>query len=95
VDDNAANLLSLRAILEDLGHNLVEARSGEDALQRVRSDEFAVVLLDVLVPGMSGFETANYPNVVTADACFSRVLGFGVVGEFAVPEVARVGPTHC
>ncbi len=35
VDDNPANLLSLRAILEDLGHNLVEARSGEEALQRV------------------------------------------------------------
>src|SRR3954467_9270856 len=59
VDDNPANLLSLRAILEDLGQNLVEARSGEEALQRVRSEEFAVVLLDVLMPGMNGFETAK------------------------------------
>ena len=59
VDDNPANLLSLRAILEDLGQNLVEARSGEEALQRVQSDEFAVVLLDVLMPGISGFETAK------------------------------------
>lgn len=59
VDDNPANVLSLRAILEDLGHDLVEARSGEEALQRVQSDEFAVVLLDVLMPGISGFETAK------------------------------------
>jgi PAS domain S-box-containing protein len=59
VDDNPANLLSLRAILEDLGQNLVETRSGEEALRRVESDEFAVVLLDVLMPGISGFETAK------------------------------------
>ena len=36
VDDNPANLLSLRAILDDLGQNLVEARSGEEALERVQ-----------------------------------------------------------
>ncbi len=59
VDDNPANLLSLRAVLEDLGQNLVEARSGEEALQRVQSDEFAVVLMDVLMPGIGGFETAR------------------------------------
>ena len=59
VDDNAANLLSLRAILDELGHNLVEAHSGEEALERVLSDEFAVVLLDVHMPGISGFETAK------------------------------------
>ena len=59
VDDNPANLLSLRAMLDDLGQNLVEARSGEEALQRVQTDEFAVVLLDVLMPGIGGFETAT------------------------------------
>jgi CheY-like chemotaxis protein len=59
VDDNPANLLSLRAILEDLGQNLVKAGSGEEALLRVQSNEFAVVLLDVQMPGMSGFETAK------------------------------------
>src|SRR5262245_33054283 len=51
VDDHPANLLSLRALLDDLGQNLVEARSGEEAVQRVQTDEFAVVLLDVLMPG--------------------------------------------
>ena len=59
VDDTPANLLSLRAILDDLGQNLVEARSGEEALGRVEAQEFAVVLLDVLMPGISGFETAR------------------------------------
>jgi PAS domain S-box-containing protein len=59
VDDNSANLLAFRAILEGLGHDLVEARSGEEALQRIQSQEFAVILLDVLMPGMSGFETAK------------------------------------
>ena len=59
VDDNPANLLSLRAILNDLDQNLVDARSGEEALERVRAAEFAVVLLDVLMPGIGGFETAK------------------------------------
>ena len=59
VDDNSANLLVLRAVLNDLGQNLVEARSGEEAIQRMQSEEFAVVLLDVLMPGISGFETAE------------------------------------
>lgn len=59
VDDNPTNLLSLRVLLDDLGQNLVEARSGEEAIERVKADEFAVILLDVLMPGMSGFETAK------------------------------------
>ena len=59
VDDNPANLLSLRAILEPLGQNLVDAHSGLDALQAMASAEFAVVLLDVLMPGINGFETAK------------------------------------
>ena len=59
VDESPANLLSLRAILDDLGQNLVEARSGEEALQQVQSNEFAVVLLDVQMPGLGGFDTAK------------------------------------
>lgn len=58
VDDNPANLLSLRAILDELGQNLVEAASGEEALERLQTQEFAVVLLDVWMPGLNGFETA-------------------------------------
>jgi PAS domain S-box-containing protein len=59
VDDSAANLLVLGALLGGLDVNLVEARSGEEALQRIQSDEFAVVLLDVFMPEMDGFETAK------------------------------------
>lgn len=59
VDDSPANLLALRAILADLGQDLVEAHSGEEALARVRDQEFAVILLDVRMPGKSGFETAR------------------------------------
>lgn len=59
VDDNPANLLSLRILLEDLTHNVVEAGSGEVALRHVEREEFAVILLDVLMPGLSGFDTAR------------------------------------
>jgi PAS domain S-box-containing protein len=59
VDDQPANLVALEAILQDLGHNLVLARSGDEALQRLLRDEFALVLLDVQMPGLDGFETAE------------------------------------
>ncbi len=59
VDDDPANLLSLRSLLEVLGQNLVEVHSGEEAIERVKTTEFAVILLDVLMPGISGFETAK------------------------------------
>jgi len=57
VDDNPARLVSYRAILEPLGERLVEASSGNDALRRVMEEEFAVILLDVNMPDMDGFET--------------------------------------
>src|SRR5688572_5424255 len=59
VDDTPSNLLAVRAVLEGLGHELVEARTGEEALAQLQRQEFAVVLLDVFMPGMSGFETAR------------------------------------
>jgi PAS domain S-box-containing protein len=59
VDDNPANLLSLQSLLGAEHPHLVEARSGEEALQLVQATEFAVILLDVLMPGLSGFETAR------------------------------------
>jgi PAS domain S-box-containing protein len=58
VDDRPQNLLALSAILEPLGHNLVQATSGEDALRCMLKDEFALVLLDVQMPELDGFETA-------------------------------------
>jgi CheY-like chemotaxis protein len=58
VDDRAENLIALEAILSSLGQELVCVRTGEAALKALLSDEFAVVLLDVVMPGMDGFETA-------------------------------------
>lgn len=58
VDDLPEKLLVYRTILEELGQNLVSARSGEEALKLVLKHEFAVILLDVNMPGMDGFETA-------------------------------------
>jgi CheY-like chemotaxis protein len=60
VDDRAENLIALEAILASLGQELVLARSGEAALAALLADEFAVILLDVVMPGMDGFETAAY-----------------------------------
>jgi CheY-like chemotaxis protein len=59
VDDRPENLLALEAILEPLGHRLVRAQSGEEALRAVLSHDFAVILLDVQMPGMNGFEVAR------------------------------------
>ncbi len=58
VDDKSERLLTYEAILESLGQNLVRATSGEEALLKLLETEFAAVLLDVNMPGMSGFETA-------------------------------------
>lgn len=58
VDDRAENLIALDAILSSLNQILVPVRSGEQALQALAAEEFAVVLLDIVMPGMSGLETA-------------------------------------
>ncbi|HEV2145870.1 MAG TPA: ATP-binding protein [Longimicrobiaceae bacterium] len=59
VDDRIENLVALEAILQPLGHELVRANSGEEALRQVLLHDFAVILLDVQMPGMNGFETAH------------------------------------
>jgi two-component sensor histidine kinase/ActR/RegA family two-component response regulator len=58
VDDQPRNLQVLEAILADLGQNLVRAYSGLEALQRVLEADFAVIVLDIQMPGMDGLETA-------------------------------------
>jgi PAS domain S-box-containing protein len=59
VDDRVENLVALEAILQPLGHRIVRAGSGQEALRQLLLDEFAVILLDVQMPGLNGFETAN------------------------------------
>src|SRR3954447_23958499 len=58
VDDDERNLLAIRTVLEDVGE-VIEARSGEEALRHLLKGEFAVILLDVYMPGMDGYETAQ------------------------------------
>jgi hypothetical protein len=60
VDDRVGNLIALEAILQPLEQTLVTASSGFDALRHLLNDEFAVILMDVQMPEMNGFETANF-----------------------------------
>jgi two-component system, sensor histidine kinase and response regulator len=60
VDDDRAKRLALRAILEPLGQDVVEAASGGDALRHLLREDVAVILLDVRMPAMDGFETAEF-----------------------------------
>jgi two-component system sensor histidine kinase/response regulator len=58
VDDEPANLIALEATLERLGQNLVRANSGTEALRQLLDHDFAVILLDIQMPGIGGIETA-------------------------------------
>src|ERR1700722_19648313 len=59
VDDTPANLVAVGAVLGPLGVRVVEARSGPEALEHLSREPFAVVLLDVQMPTMDGFEVAR------------------------------------
>lgn len=59
VDDRPENILVLKATLTSLGVNLIEANSGKEALKYLLEHDFAVILLDVMMPEMDGFETAK------------------------------------
>jgi CheY-like chemotaxis protein len=59
-DDTPANLIALRALLEDMDCNLVTVNSGNDALKSLLKHEFALILLDVQMPEMDGYEVARY-----------------------------------
>ena len=68
VDDRPENLIALEAVLEEPDRELVKAYNGEDALKMLLKDRFSLVLLDVQMPGMDGFEVAELmrANKVTA-----------------------------
>src|SRR5499425_1080353 len=59
VDDQPAKLLSYEAILRELGENLIKANSGREALDRLLKTDIAVVLMDVSMPELDGFELAD------------------------------------
>jgi signal transduction histidine kinase len=105
VDDQPARLLSYESILSELGQNLVMAHSGMEALELLMADEFAVVLLDVNMPGMDGFETAalihEHPRYERTPIIFitgvhvselDRLQGYklGAVDYVAIPVVPEI-----
>jgi len=59
VDDRDENLIAVEAVLSDPGYRLVRARSGREALKEVLDQDFALILLDVVMPGVDGYETAT------------------------------------
>ena len=78
VDDTPANLLALEAVLAPLGHRLVRATSGEEALRHLLTEEFCLALVDVQMGGMDGFETAallqSHPRIAQTPVIFVTAL---------------------
>ena len=100
VDDQPARLLTYEAALNELGQNLIKATSGMEALEQILKHEIALVLMDVCMPGMDGFETAemihrhprfeNVPIVFISGICVTemdRLKGYehGAVDYVPVP----------
>jgi signal transduction histidine kinase len=105
VDDRPENLLALEAILSPLGHQLVKANSGAEALKQLLRQDFAVILLDVHMPRMDGFETAELIRgrershdtpiifltaVNTSDAHVFRGYAVGAVDYLLKPFVPEI-----
>ncbi len=105
VDDQEENLLTLEAVLSDLGHNLVRARSANEALRLLLDQEFAVILLDVNMPNTNGFEAAalmrqrqscKYTPIIfltamyTEDADIAMAYSLGAVDFLIKPFVPAV-----
>jgi signal transduction histidine kinase len=105
VDDSRANLLAYRAVLEPLGHELVQAISGADAVRLLAGREFGLLLIDVRMPGVDGFETVEllrrelkratpviFVTGARDDHAMRRAYEFGAV-DFLVkpvdPEIVR------
>jgi CheY-like chemotaxis protein len=99
VDDRAENLFALEAILSSLDQELVFVRSGEAAVEAAVADEFAVILLDVVMPGMDGFETAaqikrrgrtpNVPIIFLTAAGMEPELAFRGYAAGAVDYISK------
>jgi PAS domain S-box-containing protein len=87
VDDGEENLLALEALLRDLGHNLVLARSGEEALKHVLDHELAVILLDVRMPVLDGYETAAL--IRSRPASMHTPIIFVTAGDTTPEQVFR------
>src|SRR5262245_38989210 len=60
VDDYKENLVAIESLLNSPEYNLIMASSGDEALKQLLKKDFALILMDVKMPGMDGFETARY-----------------------------------
>ncbi len=105
VDDRPDKLLALEATLASLGQNIVQARSGKEALRKLLQQDFAVILLDVCMPGMDGFETAALirqrlnsehtpiifvTSIDNTDTHISRGYSLGAVDYLLTPIVPEI-----
>jgi len=105
VDDSPDKLLAMESVLADLGPNLVKASSGEEALRLLLKGEFALILLDVNMPGISGFETAQLIRkrksleripiifvtaLSTTDADIFKGYSFGAVDYILTPIIPEI-----
>jgi len=104
VDDLQENQLAYKTILDDLGQNLISASSGEEALKQVLKHEFAVILLDVNMPGMNGFELATlirsrkksahtpliFLTAFTDEVRMAKGYATGAVDYLATPVVPEI-----
>ena len=105
VDDSPDKLLAMESVLGTLGQNIVKASSGEQALRLLLKGEYAVILLDVNMPGMDGFETAsmirqrkslqNVPIIFvtalsTTDAEIFKGYEFGAVDYILTPILPEI-----
>src|SRR5579871_2966555 len=105
VDDQPGKLLSYEVILEELGENLIKASSGKEALECLLKDEIAIVLMDVSMPDLDGFELAEmirqHPRFQTTAIIFisavhltdiDRLKGYqrGAVDYISVPVVPEL-----
>lgn len=95
VNDDPASLLALRTLLEqwaiDEGYDIVTARSGYEALREVLLTEFAVILMDVNMPGMDGFDTAQEIQSHPRSAYVPIIF----VTAFQVDEVGKLRAYYC
>ncbi|SRR5579883_201423 len=105
VDDEPRNLLALEAVLYDLGQNLVRAHSGAEALKCLHNQDFALILLDIQMSEMDGFETAKlireqersrYTPIIfltafsTNDNLMFKSYSFGAVDYLIKPISAEI-----
>jgi CheY-like chemotaxis protein len=103
VDDQPGKLLSYEVILADIGANLVTARSAREALEHLLKNEFAVVIVDVCMPDLDGFELAEMirgsgrRRSSSCPACICRIW-IGLRATSAEPSITcrcRSSPRSC